>query len=165
MTPLGDRGWGAFDELAEIAENFDLILDVNAPDARRDALWRRPRATSAVLPASSSQWAACPARSTRRSSRPVPDAGLSVRAGHDGPPAGGRGPAHVLLGRLSLRHCVDAVVDGAADRSNRPRAVANRPAALRAGSDARRRRAAAGVLPVSARTRSRCFKSNGCSSG
>jgi hypothetical protein len=34
VTPLGERGWAAFDELAQIAQNFDLILDVNAPEAR-----------------------------------------------------------------------------------------------------------------------------------
>lgn len=37
-TPLRDRGWGAFDELAEIAEHFSLILDVNEPDARMKPL-------------------------------------------------------------------------------------------------------------------------------
>jgi len=36
--PLVERGWAAFDELSEIAANFDLILDVNAPDARTLAL-------------------------------------------------------------------------------------------------------------------------------
>lgn len=34
VTPLSERGWRAFDELAEMAENFDLILDVNAPGTR-----------------------------------------------------------------------------------------------------------------------------------
>jgi hypothetical protein len=34
VTPLAERGWAAFDELAQIAQNFDLILDVNAPEAR-----------------------------------------------------------------------------------------------------------------------------------
>ena len=33
-TPLWERPWGAFDELRELATNFDLILDVNAPEAR-----------------------------------------------------------------------------------------------------------------------------------
>jgi hypothetical protein len=33
-TPREERGWGAFDELAAISENFDLLLDVNEPDAR-----------------------------------------------------------------------------------------------------------------------------------
>ena len=33
-TPLCERAWGAFDELRELAANFDLILDVNAPEAR-----------------------------------------------------------------------------------------------------------------------------------
>jgi superfamily II DNA or RNA helicase len=33
-TPLSERAWGAFDELRELATNFDLILDVDAPEAR-----------------------------------------------------------------------------------------------------------------------------------
>lgn len=33
-TPIDEREWGAFDELADIAENFELILDVNTPEAR-----------------------------------------------------------------------------------------------------------------------------------
>jgi hypothetical protein len=34
LRPLAERGWGAFDELAAVADNHDLILDVNAPEAR-----------------------------------------------------------------------------------------------------------------------------------
>jgi len=37
-TPLQERGWGAFDELADIADEFDLILDTNAPEARSGGL-------------------------------------------------------------------------------------------------------------------------------
>jgi hypothetical protein len=37
-TPREDRGWRAFDELADISENFDLLLDVNEPDARNKPL-------------------------------------------------------------------------------------------------------------------------------
>ncbi|MGO9708532.1 MAG: helicase-related protein [Polyangiaceae bacterium] len=33
-----ERGWRAFDELAEVAEHFELVLDVNAPDALKEAL-------------------------------------------------------------------------------------------------------------------------------
>jgi Type III restriction enzyme, res subunit/Helicase conserved C-terminal domain len=33
-TPISDRGFRAFDELSEIAKYFDLILDVNEPEAR-----------------------------------------------------------------------------------------------------------------------------------
>src|SRR5207237_2984352 len=33
-TPLQGREWGAFDELAEVALHFDLILDVNTPEIR-----------------------------------------------------------------------------------------------------------------------------------
>lgn len=33
-TPLSARAWAGFDELRDIAEHFDLILDVNAPEAR-----------------------------------------------------------------------------------------------------------------------------------
>ena len=40
--PLEERDWGAFDELAAIAENFELLLDVNEPDA-----WNKPLAESA----------------------------------------------------------------------------------------------------------------------
>ncbi len=41
-TPRAERAWGAFDELADIAENFDLLLDVNDPDA-----WSRPLSETA----------------------------------------------------------------------------------------------------------------------
>jgi hypothetical protein len=34
VSPPSERGWGAYDELAAIAANFELILDVNLPDAR-----------------------------------------------------------------------------------------------------------------------------------
>ncbi|QDT04230.1 ATP-dependent helicase HepA [Rubripirellula lacrimiformis] len=34
MTDRKARGWRAFDELADVAANFDLIVDVNAPDIR-----------------------------------------------------------------------------------------------------------------------------------
>lgn len=37
-TPLADRAWALFDELAEIADNFDLVLDVNAHDLRQKSL-------------------------------------------------------------------------------------------------------------------------------
>jgi hypothetical protein len=37
-TAVGDREWGAFDELSAIAANFDLILDVNEPDARTESI-------------------------------------------------------------------------------------------------------------------------------
>jgi hypothetical protein len=33
-VPLGQREWGAFDELWEAAQHFDMILDVNEPSAR-----------------------------------------------------------------------------------------------------------------------------------
>lgn len=38
VTPLSERVWAAFDELHEVARNFDLILDVNAPEARDTAI-------------------------------------------------------------------------------------------------------------------------------
>lgn len=38
ISPPLERGWSAFDELAEIAKNFELILDVNLPDARTTEL-------------------------------------------------------------------------------------------------------------------------------
>jgi hypothetical protein len=37
-TPRASRSWSAFDELADIASHFDLILDVNAPDVRTQPL-------------------------------------------------------------------------------------------------------------------------------
>ena len=36
--PLSSRRWSAFDELREAAENFNLVLDVNAPEARAKPL-------------------------------------------------------------------------------------------------------------------------------
>ena len=36
--PLSNRGWRAFDELAEVAEHFELVIDVNAPEARTQRL-------------------------------------------------------------------------------------------------------------------------------
>jgi hypothetical protein len=36
--PKVERGWGAFDELADLSNNFALILDVNVPDARDEPL-------------------------------------------------------------------------------------------------------------------------------
>ncbi len=36
--PASDRPWRCFDELSSIAESFDLLLDVNAPDARSQHL-------------------------------------------------------------------------------------------------------------------------------
>lgn len=36
--PVHERGWRAFDELADVSEHFDLVLDVNAPDARTEPL-------------------------------------------------------------------------------------------------------------------------------
>ena len=38
LTAPSARGWRAFDELADLAANFDLILDVNEPEARRKPL-------------------------------------------------------------------------------------------------------------------------------
>ena len=37
-TPVAERGWGAYDELAEIGKHFELILDVNEPQARSASL-------------------------------------------------------------------------------------------------------------------------------
>lgn len=37
-SPRQERGWRAFDELADLAENLDLILDVNAHDVRTQPL-------------------------------------------------------------------------------------------------------------------------------
>ena len=48
-TPLGDRSWAAFDELNQIAQNFDLILDVNAPEARVRPLVETTRYFGSIL--------------------------------------------------------------------------------------------------------------------
>jgi hypothetical protein len=49
ITPLCDRTWAAFDELAQIAQNFDLILDVNAPEARVKPLVETVRYFGSIL--------------------------------------------------------------------------------------------------------------------
>jgi hypothetical protein len=49
VTPLGDRDWGAFDELSQIAQNFDLILDVNASEASVTPLEETARYFGALL--------------------------------------------------------------------------------------------------------------------
>lgn len=43
------RPWGAFDELAELAGNFELILDVNVPDARSEPLTETAREAGRLL--------------------------------------------------------------------------------------------------------------------
>jgi hypothetical protein len=48
-APLATRPWGAFDELAAIADHFELILDVNAPDARTRPLSETARAFGDLL--------------------------------------------------------------------------------------------------------------------
>ena len=48
-SPLAERDWGAFDELAEIAANFPLILDVNEPDARHQPLSETARLFGQLL--------------------------------------------------------------------------------------------------------------------
>jgi hypothetical protein len=48
-TPRGERGWGAFDELSEIAAHFDLILDVNEPAVRGAELREAPALFAGLL--------------------------------------------------------------------------------------------------------------------
>ncbi len=48
-TPIASRAWAAFDELAEIATHFELILDVNCADARRKALAETARLFGSLL--------------------------------------------------------------------------------------------------------------------
>lgn len=48
-TPLGERSWRAFDELAELGANFDLVLDVNAPSARNDTFDEATRGFAHLL--------------------------------------------------------------------------------------------------------------------
>jgi hypothetical protein len=48
-TPLSNRAWSAFDELHELATNFDLVLDVNAPEARDLAISETARLFGTLL--------------------------------------------------------------------------------------------------------------------
>lgn len=48
-TPVDQRGWRAFDELAAIAAHFDLILDVNLPEARAMPLGEASRHFGVLL--------------------------------------------------------------------------------------------------------------------
>lgn len=48
-TPLPPRTWAAFDELREVAANFALILDVNAPEARSVELAQATRMFGTLL--------------------------------------------------------------------------------------------------------------------
>lgn len=49
QAPLGERGWGAFDELSDISENHPLILDVNLPDAYSKPLSETSRLLGQLL--------------------------------------------------------------------------------------------------------------------
>ncbi len=49
LLSTGPRPWGALDELGEIASNFELILDVNVPDARTTALGESTRYLGGLL--------------------------------------------------------------------------------------------------------------------
>jgi hypothetical protein len=49
QTPLTEREWAAFDELSELAENFDLVLDVNDPGIRNAPLTDAARAFGNLL--------------------------------------------------------------------------------------------------------------------
>lgn len=48
-TPRETRDWGAFDELSELATNFELILDVNEPELRNQPLSRVGRTIGTLL--------------------------------------------------------------------------------------------------------------------
>ena len=48
-TPLPERDWGAFDELADLATHYELILDVNEPGARNQRLCETARAFGNLL--------------------------------------------------------------------------------------------------------------------
>lgn len=49
VTPVGQRDWGAFDELKAAADHFDLILDVNEPGVRGRDLAEAGRIFGALL--------------------------------------------------------------------------------------------------------------------
>jgi superfamily II DNA or RNA helicase len=48
-TPRAERPWSAFDELRDLADHFELILDVNLPTARQLPLAEAARAFGALL--------------------------------------------------------------------------------------------------------------------
>lgn len=48
-TPILDREWGVFDELSEISDNFNLIIDVNEPDALEKPLSETARIFGQLL--------------------------------------------------------------------------------------------------------------------
>lgn len=48
-TSILDREWGVFDELSEISENFNLIIDVNEPDALEKPLSETARIFGQLL--------------------------------------------------------------------------------------------------------------------
>ncbi len=48
-TPRGERDWGSFDELADIADNFNLLIDVNEPDALEKPLAETARVFGRLL--------------------------------------------------------------------------------------------------------------------
>ena len=48
-TPIGVRDWGTFDELAEIAINYNLILDVNEPEAQQQPMAETARVFGQLL--------------------------------------------------------------------------------------------------------------------
>lgn len=48
-TPASQRGWLAFDELEAIAQNFDLIVDLNAPEVRERPLNETARIFGTLL--------------------------------------------------------------------------------------------------------------------
>jgi len=49
IVPRSDRAWAAYDELADIAQHFDLLVDVNEPDARNIALSEAARKFGRLL--------------------------------------------------------------------------------------------------------------------
>ncbi len=49
VTPLSSRRWAAFDELREVASQFPLVLDVNAPEARTRPLGEVARLFGTLL--------------------------------------------------------------------------------------------------------------------
>ncbi len=49
QVPIGQREWGAFDELAEISSNYPLIMDVNVPDAKDQSLLETRRLFGQML--------------------------------------------------------------------------------------------------------------------
>ena len=117
MKPLPDRRWSAFDELRELASNFQLILDVNAPEARTRPLGEVGRLFGTLLGQQQpiggmfGQVSKKLVQQFRMPGYPLVLVTTDLlQEGED---------LHTFCSiHSSLRHLMDTLVDGAANRSN-----------------------------------------------